>query len=160
MYVFGEMSVWFFGSFFDWVVYFSGIELHELRKKMICILLCHLNHYLSNYQCSDKLLISSPFNFSHFTNRYGLFVLGFPGGSDGKEFACNVGDSGLREWLPIPALLDFPSGSDGEEYTRNMEDLGLISELGRSPGGGHGNLLQNSGLENPHGQRSLAGGSP
>ena len=33
LYVFGEMSVCLFGSFFDWVVYFSGIELHELRKK-------------------------------------------------------------------------------------------------------------------------------
>ena len=28
--VFGEMSVRFFGPFFDWVVYFSGIELQEL----------------------------------------------------------------------------------------------------------------------------------
>ena len=27
---FGEMSVSFFGPFFDWVVYFSGIELQEL----------------------------------------------------------------------------------------------------------------------------------
>ena len=41
-----------------------------------------------------------------------------------------------------------------------MEDLGLISELGRSSGGGHGNPFQNSGLENPHGQRSLEGYSP
>ena len=39
-------------------------------------------------------------------------------------------------------------------------DLGLISGLGRSPGGGHGNLLQYSCLENPHGQRSLMGYSP
>ena len=29
-----------------------------------------------------------------------------------------------------------------------------------SPGGGHGNPLQYSCLENPHGQRSLAGYSP
>ena len=36
-------------------------------------------------------------------------------------------------------------------------DLGLIPELGRSPGGGHGNPLHYSCLENPHGQRSLAG---
>jgi len=28
------------------------------------------------------------------------------------------------------------------------------------PGGGHGNPLQYSSLENPHGQRSLAGYSP
>ena len=32
-----------------------------------------------------------------------------------------------------------------------------IPELGRSPGRGHGNPLQYSCLENPHGQRSLAG---
>ena len=29
-----------------------------------------------------------------------------------------------------------------------------------SPGGGHGNLLQYSCLENPHGQQSLVGYSP
>ena len=32
--------------------------------------------------------------------------------------------------------------------------------LGRSPEGGHGNPLQYSFLENPHGQRSLMGYSP
>ena len=37
------------------------------------------------------------------------------------------------------------------------EDLGSISGLGRSPGGGNGYPLQHSCLENPHGQRSLAG---
>ena len=36
----------------------------------------------------------------------------------------------------------------------------MILELGRSPGGGHGKPLQHSCLENPHGQRSLAGYSP
>ena len=46
-------------------------------------------------------------------------IMGFPGGSDSKESACSVGD------------------------------LGLIPELGRSPGGGHGNPLQYSCLENP-----------
>ena len=38
--------------------------------------------------------------------------------------------------------------------------LGSIPRLGRSPGGTHGNPLQHSCLENPHGQRSLAGYSP
>ena len=47
----------------------------------------------------------------------------------GKESACNTG--GLN--------------------------LGSIPGLGRSSGGGHGNPLQCSCLENPHGQRSLAG---
>ena len=45
--------------------------------------------------------------------------LGFPGGSMGKESACNAGDSDL------------------------------IPGSGRSPGGGHGHPLQYSCLENP-----------
>ena len=47
--------------------------------------------------------------------------MGFPGGSAGKESACNVGDLG-----PIPGL-------------------------GRSPGEGNGYPLQYSGLENSWG---------
>ena len=56
--------------------------------------------------------------------------------------------------------MGFPDGSDGKESARNVGDLSSISVLGISPGGGHGNLLQYSCLENPHGQRSLAGCSP
>ena len=61
----------------------------------------------------------------------GQRIFGLPlGGSNGKESACNVGD-----WGSIPGL-------------------------GRSPEGGHGNLLQYSCLENPHGQRCLPGYTP
>ena len=56
--------------------------------------------------------------------------------------------------------MDFPSGSDGKESACNAGDLGLIPGLGRFPGGGHDNPLRYSSLENPHGQRSLAGYSP
>ena len=42
----------------------------------------------------------------------------------------------------------------------NARDLGSIPGFGRSPGGGHGNPLQDSGMENPHGQNSLVGYSP
>ena len=56
-----------------------------------------------------------------------MSVIGFPGGSDDKESACSVGDPGL------------------------------IPGSGRSSGGGHGNPLQYSCLENPHGQRCLVG---
>ena len=38
--------------------------------------------------------------------------------------------------------------------------MGSIPGLGRSPGGGHGNPLQYSCLENPHGQRGPVGSSP
>ena len=42
----------------------------------------------------------------------------------------------------------------------DIRDVGLIPELGRSLEGGHGNPLQYSCLENPHGKRSLVGYSP
>ena len=58
---------------------------------------------------------------------------GFPGGSVVKNPPANAGDAG---------------------------DVGLILGSGRSPGGGNGNPLQYSCLENPHGQRSLEGYSP
>ena len=48
-----------------------------------------------------------------------VYVLGFPGAWDSKEFACNAGDRGL------------------------------IPGLGRCPGEGNGNPLQYSCLENP-----------
>ena len=58
----------------------------------------------------------------------------------------------IRIWLPW--------GSEGKEPTCNAGDLGPVPGSGRSPEGRHGNPLQNSGLENPHGQRSLVGYSP
>ena len=45
-------------------------------------------------------------------------------------------------------MLGFPGGSDGKEYACNAGDLGLIPRLGKSPGEGNGNPLQYSYLEN------------
>ena len=39
----------------------------------------------------------------------------------------------------------------------NTGDIASVPGLGRSPGGGHGNILQYSCLENPMDMRSLAG---
>ena len=47
-----------------------------------------------------------------------------------------------------------PGGSAGKESACNAGDLGFIPGLGRSPGGGHGNPPQYSCQENPHGQWS------
>ena len=41
--------------------------------------------------------------------------------------------------------------------TRDVRDVGSTPGLRKSPGGGHGNLIQYSCLENPHGQRNPAG---
>jgi len=44
--------------------------------------------------------------------------------------------------------LGLPGGSDSKESACNAGDLGLMPGLERSPGGGQGNPLQYSGLEN------------
>ena len=51
----------------------------------------------------------------------------------------------------------FPGGSESKESACSVGDLGSTSGLGASPGGGHGNTLQYSCLENPQGQRKLTG---
>ena len=64
---------------------------------------------------------------------------------------------------PLIPSLGLPQWLSLKESTCNAGATGvagLIPGLGRSPGGGHGNQLQYSCLENPYGQRSLAGYSP
>ena len=56
--------------------------------------------------------------------------------------------------------IGFLGGSDSKESAYTVGDQSSIPGLGRSPGGGHGNQLQYSCLENPHGQRNMAGYSP
>ena len=50
---------------------------------------------------------------------------------------------------PETLLLGFPGGSDSKESACNVGDLGSVSGLGRSPEGGRGKPLQYSCLENP-----------
>ena len=62
-----------------------------------------------------------------------MIAMGFPGGSDGKEFTCN-GDLGStpglgrfpwrRAWQPIPVFL--PGESHGQ---RSLGELELLTEL-------------------------------
>ena len=51
--------------------------------------------------------------------------------------------------VDLQKKMGFPGGSDGEESACNAGDADSIVELGRSPGEGHGNPLQCSCLENP-----------
>ena len=51
--------------------------------------------------------------------------------------------------LPIPVFLGFPGGSAGKESACNAGDLGSIPGSERAPGEGNGNPLQYSCLENP-----------
>ena len=46
-------------------------------------------------------------------------------------------------------MKDFPGGSDRKVSAYNVGDPGLMPRLGRSSGEGNGNPLQYSSLENP-----------
>ena len=97
------------------------------------------------------------------------FHMGFPSSSAGRVclqcrrpwFDSWVGKIlWRRNRLPTPVFLGLPGVSHGKKSTRNAGDLSSIPGLGRSPGGRYSNPLQYSCLENPLGQRSLAGYSP
>ena len=63
-------------------------------------------------------------------------------------------------WKKPSLFKGFPGGLYGEEPAYIAGDPSSIPGLGRSPGGGNGNPLQDSCLEKSLGQRSLAGYSP
>ena len=66
----------------------------------------------------------------------------------------------MVKWELLCVFWGSLGGSTGKESSCHAGDLGSTPGRGRSPGGGHGSPLQHSCLENPHGQRSLAGCSP
>ena len=63
----------------------------------------------------------------------------------------------------LPCRCGFPGGASGKEpasQCRRRKRHRFNPWVGKMPWGGHGNPLQYSCLENPHGQRSLVGQSP
>ena len=82
-----------------------------------------------------------------------LNVLWYPGWDSGTEMTEN--GENWEHLQKVGNSRGFPGGSDGKEPACNMGGLGSIPGLGRSPGGGHGNPVQCYCLENPHGRRSL-----
>ena len=55
----------------------------------------------------------------------------------------------MTVWLSSTFTLGFPGGSDSKESAHSVGDSGLIPGSGRSPAEGNGNPLQYSCLENP-----------
>ena len=68
--------------------------------------------------------------------------------------------SSFRFLSEIWAYRGFPGGSDGKESACNTGDTRSVPGLERFPGEGNGSPLQCSCLEKSHGQRSLPGNSP
>ena len=67
----------------------------------------------------------------------------FACGTSGKELACRC-----KRSRRLRNIMGFPSDSDGEESASNAGDLGSVSGSGSSNGGGNGDPLQYSCLEN------------
>ena len=65
----------------------------------------------------------------------------------------------ITAWaLQVMVVVKNPSAKAGDVRDTSNGSGGFDPWVGgRSPGGGHGNPLQYSCLEHPHGQRSLAG---
>ena len=103
----------------------------------------------------------SLFTFMHWRRKWQPIPVFLPGESQGQEawLAAVYGVAQSWTWLKRRSSSSssdpdwsFPGGSVGKESTCNVgdtRDVGLIPGLGRSPGGGHGNSLQYSCLENP-----------
>ena len=72
-----------------------------------------------------------------------------PGTSQRVNICLNEGTECLLFISQQEVTYGFPGGSDGKESACNAGDAGLIPGSGRSPGGGHGYPLQSSRLENP-----------
>ena len=53
----------------------------------------------------------------------------------------------------VMVIWNFPGGSMVKNLPANAKNVGSIPGLERSPGGGNGNLLQYSCLENPMDRR-------
>ena len=72
------------------------------------------------------------------------------------------GGRGWKGWVFSHSwiLSSFRGSSDGKESACSAGRPGFDPRVGRIPERGHGNPLQYSCLENPHGQRCLASYSP
>ena len=68
-----------------------------------------------------------------------------------ESFLEWVSDTGSHYGPPVP-FMGFLGGSDSQESACNTGDQGLIPGSGRSPGEGNGNLVQYSCLENSMGR--------
>ena len=93
----------------------KSLKLISLMKFVLKFLNLKFDQHLFPHPQPLEIVLS----FTSMSSAFLELTMGFPGGSEVKASACNVGD------------------------------LGSIPGLGRSPGEGNGNLLQYSCLENP-----------
>ena len=104
----------------------------EGRLSRICVEISHLSTCVCTFLHGQNLLEGAFHCASGERERASLFILN-------------------------PSLLSWHQWQRPPADVGDIRDVGLTPGLGRSPGGGHGNPLQYSCLENLQGQRSLVG---
>ena len=118
------------------------MKKQEIQQEKVCVILAvqgTLKSLLQNHSSKASILWHSAFL---------IVQLSHPYMTTGKIIA-------LTRWTLLFLICclawswGFPGGSDSKESACNAGDPGSIPGLGRSPGEGNGNPLQNSGLENP-----------
>ena len=100
-----------------WNILHSGFHTKCLKSNVYFTLQC-ISNWTSHISHAPQPQVARGRNTGQWSSTRSTLCQGFPGGSDGKESACN------------------------------SRDLGLIPGLGRSPGEGNGYPLECSCLEN------------
>ena len=130
-----------------------GLPFHSGHPSALRRVPCAIQYILISYVLYIVSSVHVPIPISQF-----LPLTCFPLGI--HIFTLYISISALQIRPSIPYFLGFPGGLDSKEAACNAREPGSISGFRRSPEEQNGNSLQYSCLENPHGQRRLAGYSP
>ena len=131
---------------------------HSLEGLIPKLKLQYFRHLMQRTDSLEKTLMLGKIEYRRWRVRQRMRWL--DGITDSMDMSLSrlgvVDGQGGLDCTELRALLGFPGASDGKESTCNAGDLSSMPGLGRSPGGGLGNLPQCSCLNNPHGQRSCS----
>ena len=149
-----------------------GEKLHPFRWKLQYIKrikLLWMSWYDSNFLKGKSKVLNSRYDVMWPWCKIYRLIIGFPGSSDGEESACNAGDpsstpgSGRSTGEGIGYPLQYSWASLVAQLVKNtpaMWETGVPPLSWEDPLEEGKATLQYSGLENPHGQKSLVGCSP
>ena len=113
--------------------------------------MCSLSPVIRNAEgwVEYETLLLRYFKISRQTSLVAQLLKNLPAMKEALVWFLGWEDPLRRDRPPTLVFLGFPGGSDGKEFACKTGDLGSIPGLGTSPGGGHGNPLHYSCLENP-----------
>ena len=109
----------------------------------------HLNHPSGLTPTLIPCKVPARPHLEDWASKGSCYLFSFPSAVSGAPVKPCLNLSGLLSIsIDLGRQVGFPGGSDDKESAFNVGDLGSIPGLGRSPGGGNGNPLQYSYLDN------------